>query len=230
MFANIKLDEAGRPYHGTDKSLFVEFFMVRELQMQTIINPEDPTRAGEVVALTDENGEFVTKEIPYIRITTPGSKNTRVERPVKMQGDHSMPSDIERFAYQWERFKKGEDQKQKGHLLSAVGLGEKEVRCFSEHGVFTVEQLLDVPDGLLPNITLGARSIREKARIWLNNQVNDEKQNADHTAELAAQSAKIADLEAKIHALLEAQNAPSAEVVKKRGRPSSSQEVDNPVS
>lgn len=217
MFVEPKITDNGQIVFGTDKSLFVEFYNVRELQTKQITNTADPSLAGEVVVITDENGQFVYKNVPYIRIVTPGSKTTVVERPVKFDGDHIAPSDTQRFSEQWERFRRGEEQKQNGHSLTELGLGEKEIRAFAEYSVHTVEQLLNVPDVHLTNITLGARSIREKARTWLENRKEADSNRVDHEAKIEAQQARIDALEAQVNALLAA-SAPSEEA-KKRGRP-----------
>lgn len=205
-FAPTKFDESGNPYHGTDKNLFVEFYKLKELKTKAPVNQAQPTLAiDEVEALTNEKGEFQYNEIPMIRIFSPGNKTTVVERRVKIHGDHISPSDPDRFPLQWSQFQKGEQQKGSGHLLSEMGLGDKEIRVFNENNVFTVESLINVPDGLLPEIILGARSIRDKAKIWLDKKLSEKNCLEEQKTILTEQSTKIAALEQQIETLLQAQ-------------------------
>lgn len=160
-FASAQVDFGGKggvktATHGNDSKLFVEFHLEQILQ----------------TAATDEKGEPVYQDVPYITITIPGDKKTEVIRPVKMQTDLAGKSDLERWPAQWERFQSGLKQLSEGDpienlVINNVKIGRSEVRQLTMMNILTIQHLAELPDYLLDDVGLGARGLRESARKWL---------------------------------------------------------------
>lgn len=118
-------------------------------------------QAVENSFLSEKEGRPIFEDKEFIRIITPGDKHSVVEERVK-------PQHKEMYKREYEAFQANE-------VLSPVGTPLKEwapmtpamVANLRVLNILTVEQLAEVGDGFLDNIGMGARSLREKARIWL---------------------------------------------------------------
>ena len=84
-----------------DKKLFVQFFM------EAIRDP----------LASEKEGRPIFKEVPNVRIMVPGSRDVTVTR--------ATPQYQERFARQWERFRKQLDQAETGTPLVRVVFPER---------------------------------------------------------------------------------------------------------
>jgi|SRR6185436_1626514 len=126
-----------------DKKLFVQFFMSAV---------QDPIKSKE-------EGRPIFREVPNIRVITPGSRDAMVTRAT----EHYQ----QRFSRQWDRFKKQLEQVQDGTPLDQVPwltvgvIAElKGVNCF------TLEQLAGMSDQLAGKM-MGMHGFRQKAKAFL---------------------------------------------------------------
>ena len=99
------------------------------------------------------------KRKPYIHIAIPGDKTTDIRRAVK-------ESDKIRFPRHWEAFERGLDQIEAGGMpleeWAALDEGRRtELRAMN---IFTVEQVANLADGVLKQVGMDARTLRDKAR------------------------------------------------------------------
>lgn len=198
--ATVKFDDNKRPYHGTDKNLFVEFYNVRENLTKQLPNLADPNLAGEVEALTGEDGNILYKDVAYVRISSPGNSTSVVDRRVKLISDVHGKADNERFPIQWGQFKSGQEQKASGHDLSEIGLGTREIQILTQAGIHTVEQFVNIPDAYIGEVMLGGRSYQDKARIWLEKKADTSAAVEEQSKTIAKQGEMIAELTRKLEA------------------------------
>jgi hypothetical protein len=78
------------------------------------------------------------------------------------------PEKMERIASQYAAWKKGQDEPVNGTPLRMWPLvTPAQIRNFEHFHVRSVEDLAGLPDNLLPNLGMGAREMRDKARAWL---------------------------------------------------------------
>lgn len=96
---------------------------------------------------------------PYIHIAIPGDKTTDIRRAVK-------ETDKVRFPRHWEAFERGLDQIEAGGMAleewAALDEGRRmELRAMN---IFTVEQVASLADGVLKQVGMDARTLRDKAR------------------------------------------------------------------
>lgn len=190
-FASAQVDFGGKggvktATHGNDSKLFVEFHLEQILQ----------------TAATDEKGEPVYQDVPYITITIPGDKKTEVIRPVKMQTDLSGQSDPERFPHQWARFQAGQKQLGEGDPIESMKLGKSEVRQLTMMNILTVQHLAELPDHLLDDVGLGARGLREAARKWLVENTAGKKELEKVRAENETMKSQLEILQAQMAELM----------------------------
>lgn len=167
-------------YAGDDK-LFVQF------RTDPVLNPFKSTKAGRPIY----------DEVDMIIIRTPGSQLTSVIAPAKYYMD--------RFGIRYKQWKENQQNAISGtplenfpFMFGKPGL----VAEMKAMNIFTVEQLAEVPDNTKQRI-MGGYELCEKAAKWLK-QVDIETADAEKT-ELKA---RLAEMEAKMAALLEASNKP----------------------
>lgn len=136
--------------HGDDNGLYVEF------DVEAVHQPFESEQAGQPIY----------KEVPYITIMFPGDRTKTVKRPAKLKTDEQGPSDCVRFPKQWAAFENQTGPVHEGTPLSTWTLINKaDVRMLKDLGVHTVEALAALSDN---NLTfLGARMYRDKAIAWL---------------------------------------------------------------
>jgi hypothetical protein len=110
---------------------------------------------------SEQEGHPVFEDKEMVRIVTPGDKNSVVEERVK---DHHRRE----YARQYEAFKSGETLTVEGMPLKEwPPLSPAMVANLRAINIVTVEQLSQVDDGRLDNLGMGGRTLREKARLWL---------------------------------------------------------------
>lgn len=173
--APIAISETGKVSHGHDHNMSVEFYMFRQLQEAETVVKSEP----------------VYKDVPHVRIAMPGAK-TVVDKPVDFVGNGCAP-DPERWPKQWERFQAGQKQLNEGSPLSDMGLGPNEIKNLECYNIHTVEHLAHVPDGLVTDLGMGMRGVRDSAIKWLKNKES-------RVDIIDAQSQEISDLAAKLEA------------------------------
>jgi hypothetical protein len=197
-FATAKVTEVGNQLHvshGDDSQLHVEF------EFEAVHQPFE----------SEQQGQAIYKNVPYIRIMFPGDRTKQVYRPAKMKGDESAASDPERFPRQWAAFQNQESQTAEGTPLHQLpSFTKADVRMLKEQGIQTLEQLAALGDQNLS--FLGALSYRDKARGFLDSVID----NATLTRviqerdvlkiESARQAAVISELQAAIQRMEERMN------------------------
>ena len=176
-----QISQQGNNYyvsHGTDASLFVQFYM------ESVQDEEASVEAGRPI--------FNEKE--FVKIIPVGDKNTVVCRPVDLVGKNGNLPDNERFPKQYQAFKNQQHQPQEGTPLEHYPpLTKSQVMMFKAANVHTVEQLANVSDHNLQNLGMGARQHRDEALAYIENAKNG-------AVPLKAQK-EIDDLKKQIEAL-----------------------------
>lgn len=111
-------------------------------------------------AASAEAGRPIFKEEEYIRIFVPGDRDV-VDRPI-------YPSDLQRFANQYERWKskKGTEEVVGTPLEQYPMISRAQVEELKYFNVFTVEQLANMADVHTQKF-MGINTLRQQARDWL---------------------------------------------------------------
>lgn len=134
-----------RVTYGDDKGLFVEFY----------VRPERMNYKSE------QAGREIYEDKEFVKITCPGAPPRVVEREATAQ-------DKERFSQQYAAFKRHEKVLVEGTPLTEIpSIGKAQALNMNGHGIYTVEQLAELPDQALEAIGLGGRELREKAKALL---------------------------------------------------------------
>ena len=175
--------------YGTDKGLIAEFYL----------EPVEQFFDG-----VDENGAGIPvtrktyKDVAMVHIFAPGNKSD-IRRPVKMVDDERGPSDINRFPRQWQAFQSQQDQVSVGMPLEQwAQLSKAEVMEWKASRIHTVEQVANVPDTLAQNLPLNFRTVRAKAKAWLDAASGDGSKMAAMVSEVEILKADNAMLKQQI--------------------------------
>jgi len=144
--------------YGNDKGLIAEFTM-------------EPVEVFFDGVNEDGSPKPVTRktyrDVPHVHIFAPGNKNDLI-RPVKMVTDQWGPADPERFPRQWAAFQSQQQQTSDGMPLEQwPQLSRAEVLEWKACKVFTVEQIAVLPDTAANNMPLNFRTVRAKAKAWM---------------------------------------------------------------
>lgn len=150
--------------------------------------------AVEDEAASKREGRPIFTEVEMVEVMIPGD---RLSRPVFPVEDKHR----ERWPQAYEAFKRKQSVAQTGmpiemwpQVTAPRALELKAV------GVFTVEALAGLPDGMVSNIGADGRQLREKARAYLD--------AASGGATVAEQAAEIARLRDMVEALMQRNAAP----------------------
>lgn len=150
-------------------------------------------RAIPLVKESEKEGRPMFKDIPYIYIITPGSRD--------IMATEATPEYQRRFKKQWENFLAREATPETGTPLAEVPwLSKSQVAEMNANNVRTVEQLANLPDNL-SNGVMGYHMLKDRAKRYL---------------EAAAGEAPMLQLEAKLKerdAKIEAQQAQIEELI-----------------
>lgn len=191
MFSEHQLVKQGnniRVQHGTDNGLIVFFHL-------------NPTHDEEE---SQKQGRPIYYDREFVEIRIAGDRNTVISEPVNEDHKH-------RFPAQYAAFKNQSVQVHSGTPLEVwPPLSKSQVLMFKACNVHTVEQLAEVSDSNLHNLGMGARELRDKAKVFLSSAT-------DSSAVLALQDKLEAALK-QIEALTNQLNGLPTED-KKRGRP-----------
>ncbi len=175
--------------YGSDKGLWVEF-------------SNEPI---EQTFLSEQQGRKIYKDVPHIRITTPGNKSD-LFRPVILERRGDVPSDPERFPKQWAAFKNSQEQVTEGMPLEHwAQLSKAEVLEWKACKVHTVEQIAALADSAQQNFPMNFRKVRDAAKAWLGTAAGDQKIVSAIRAENETLKADVADLKRQIAELAAAQ-------------------------
>ncbi len=163
-----------------DKRLYVQFFM----------------EAVHDKPRSDEEGRPIFKEVPMIKIITPGSRDSMVTRANEAYK--------RRFPSHWERFQKKMEQAIEGTPLEQVPfLTVGQIAELKAVNCFTLEQLGGMSDALASKM-MGMHGLRQKAAAFL----EAAKGAAPFTkmqAELEKRDVEITVLKQQVEQLLAAQ-------------------------
>jgi hypothetical protein len=197
--------------HGDDKGLYVLFHY----------------EAVEVPFRSEQEKRPIFEDRPFITILFPGDNTRKTVRPVKMEADTSGPSDPERWPRQWAAFQSQSEQPSIGTPLTEwASITKSQAMMLKGLQIHSVDQLAAVPDHALN--WLGAREMKQKAIEFLKQHEHGRQeidalhaQLADAQAARDAQAAQIAELQAQMQKLIDAQQAPhlSEPEAKPRAKP-----------
>lgn len=110
---------------------------------------------------SEQEGHPVYDDVEYVSIITPGDTRSEVIRA-------ATPQHKREYAPQYAAFKEGITLAPEGSPLEHwPPLTPAQIANFKAVGIHTVEQLAEVSDGNLANLGRGARTIRERAKAWL---------------------------------------------------------------
>lgn len=172
------INRDGSVTHGTDKSLYVEFFM----------------QAIEDEELSREHGRPIFRDREFIKIIPLGDKNTVVCRPVNFTAQGQTPADTDRWPVKYQQFKSQQEQVEEGTPITEwPPLTKSQALNLKGINIHTVEQLAAVQDNNLANIGMGARELREKAKAFI--------EASESTAGLNKLQSENEDLKIQVQAL-----------------------------
>jgi hypothetical protein len=149
---------------------------------------------------TEKAGRPIFDDVEYVKIITPGEKNTVFFQPATDQ--HR-----QRFPKAYARFKAGNVVPEQGTPLEQwPAIARSQVMSFKAIGIHTVEAMAAVHDGNVEALGHGGRELREKARGYIR-QAEDtaavQKLAAEKQAmadQMAMMQRQIADLAARLEA------------------------------
>ena len=175
-----------QPRFAMDKKLFVQFYL------RAVVNNFK----------SSQEGRPIFDEVDYVRIIVPGDKNTVIDTKVT-------PEYAQRFATQFEKYKKNQSQAVSGTPLEVwpqMTVGQvAELKAMNVH---TVEQLAELPDNLAQRI-MGSHDLRRRATTFLE-AAHGEAANTKLAAELAQRDNEIE--------LLKAQMAQMQQLIQTKGK------------
>jgi hypothetical protein len=142
-----------------------------------------------------EAGRPIFDEFDYVKVITPGSRDTIVTR-VADGSDYAR-----RFPAAWARYKAGQEQGESGTPLSQLPwMSVGQVAELSAVGCKTVEQLVGMPD-VLSQKFMGHHQLKQRAQVYL-----EASKNAAPAlklqAELEKRDLQIAELQAQVATLV----------------------------
>ena len=148
-------------------------------------------------AASAEAGRPIYKDVCYVDIRSPGNRTDWVARPAR-------DTDKQRFPEHYRKFLAREEQEvvEGTPLAEWPGVTRGQVEEMKFFNISTVEQLANVSDSSTSNI-MGMAVLKQKAQKYL----DAAKDNAAAEA-LIKSEARVAELEAKVNALIAAQDAP----------------------
>lgn len=178
-------------------------------------------RAVEDRAASELAGHYKTKDVDFVIVTRPGSRDT-VEKEAEVwvreieQKSKSRPGQQAQVPSTWgpafrqayEQWKAGEEIPTEGTPIKGWPLLSPGAQKELVHaGIRTVEDLAALPDGDLGGLGIGAMSYKQKAKAWL--------LSANDTGKAASQ---IADLTQKIEQLVSLSQQQAEEIKNLRAK------------
>lgn len=160
-------------------------------------------RAEEDRTATIETGRLVSKDVDYVIIRTPGSKDTveKVATEWLEQCERDCRSIPPRYPKEWaaghrenyRRWKEGLEIVPEGFpMRNWAGASAAQVANCARANILTVEALAMANDDALGMIGMGGRSLKDRAKAWL----DSSKGNVGE--ELNALRSKVAELEEQL--------------------------------
>jgi hypothetical protein len=112
-------------------------------------------------ALSASRGRYVPMSVDMVRIIIPGDKHNIVERRIR-------EDDKTRYQKQYEAFKKMEEFVPDGTLIETWPMiSRTQVYELKAAGIFTVEDIVAIPDSNLGILGLGGRLLRKYAQSFI---------------------------------------------------------------
>jgi hypothetical protein len=154
---------------------------------------------------SDKAGSPVYDKVLQVRYIYPGSGDYLdvVVKRWPADGGEPVITDPERYNRYREVLEKYEakaDQKAHGTPLAVLNLDPHEIATLNGKQVETIEQLADVPDNYLGNLGLGGRTVRDRARAFMEASAGNaplakmQAENDGLRADLDAMRNKVAEL------------------------------------
>ena len=146
---------------------------------------------GEVIDIprSNEEGRPIYKDVDMITIMTPGNKLGIVKRKVTEQ-------DKRRFAAKYKEYKElsSDSESISGTRLEDWPGATRSIVAELRHlHIRTVEQLANVSDSNAQGV-MGMQMLKQKARDWLENNSNSDKQLAEARKEMEEMKAQMAEM------------------------------------
>ena len=174
---------------------------------------------------SDEEGRPIYENQDFIRIQTPGQKNSIVERRVRDDDKH-------RFADVWKAYQAQEELQQDYHPIEDLPrITKSRALELKALRIPSIEALAQVPDGHLKNLGPDAFSLKKQAIAWLEETNGAEAKVKEQEKELTAQAVQLEKQAEQIGTLTKLVKDLTAKVdaKPKRGRPRSN-DADNDLS
>lgn len=154
---------------------------------------------------SEKEGRAVYDELPFVKILIPGQNKSIVEREVKEE-------DKQRWPDAWARFERNETGTMSGTPLEHWAfLSAGRVMEMKALGIYTLEQLVAIPDGNIAKLGPDGRDIVKRAQQFL-------KPQSDRETELRGEVEKLKQEVRALSARLDEANRQLSER-KRRGRP-----------
>ena len=155
----------------------------------------------EDVAESQKTGKRVFKEVPYVKIISPG--NDKEIPDFRVNQSHK-----DRWPAQWAAFQKGEEAPVDGFPLTEWNSATRiEAKLLYSEGIKTVEALVATPDANLQNIGHGLVGLKHRAEAFLKSQDGEiafqklSSENEELKTQIETMSEQIKGLEEKIKEL-----------------------------
>lgn len=152
-----------------------------------------------------KEGRPVFRDTPFVKIFTPGDKDTIIDQPVWDDPTHPY-SHTSRYPAEWAAFKAGQMDQVSGTPLDLMpGITKARVEELKQLHIRTVEHLAEVADAHAQRF-MGLQALKQQAREYLERAKGaaPEKQLRD---ELSKRDNEIATLKAQMAELVAAVNA-----------------------
>ena len=164
------------------------------------------------------SGSVKMKSVDYVIVNQPGSKDT-VEKEAKMwleaakHNPNFPPAWVDRFQTQYKLWKEGHEPTPDGtHVRMWAAVTKAEADTLINAGVKTVEDLAAANEETLRRVGIGARTLQQKARAWMESAAKTGATAEELTALRASnesQQQQIEELREKIRKLAAANIAAS---------------------
>lgn len=156
-------------------------------------------------AASDKEGSPVYDKVLQVRYLYPGSGDYLdvVVKRWPADGGEPVITDRERwnrYREVLEKYESKADQKANGTPLAVLNLDPHEIATLNGKQIETIEQLADVPDNYLGNLGLGGRTVRDRARAYMEASAGNaplakmQAENDGLRADLDAMRNKVADM------------------------------------
>jgi hypothetical protein len=140
---------------------------------------------------TEQEGRPIFEDKEYVEISFPGDRRSIVDRLVKAE-------DRTRWPQQYKAFKEDLEQVGEGLPLSEwAAMTRSQVEEYKFFRVRTLEQMAGISDGVLSDMPMGTRELRDQAQRWLAAAAGAQP-TAALAAEVSRKDDRIVELEAQL--------------------------------